>query len=99
MIDLIKKNICFYGWILTKVRHERKTPANINQSASTRHSPVRFAMKSTLSNSVNAKMKTASHQKPLQLTPQKPYTEVMPILLPTQKPSIHTVSASSYFKL
>ncbi len=29
-------------------------------------------MKSTLSNSVNAKMKTASHQKPLQVTPQKP---------------------------
>src|SRR4028118_2076567 len=29
-------------------------------------------MKSTLSNSVNAKMKTASHQRPLQVTPQKP---------------------------
>ncbi|MEG4813760.1 DUF1003 domain-containing protein [Microcoleus sp. K5-D4] len=29
-------------------------------------------MKSTLSNSVNAKMKTPSHQRPLQLTPQKP---------------------------
>lgn len=29
-------------------------------------------MNSTLSNSVNAKMKTASHQKPLQVTPQKP---------------------------
>jgi hypothetical protein len=56
-------------------------------------------MKSTLSNSLSAKMKTASHQRPLQLTPQKPYAEVMPILLQTQKPSIHTVSASSYFKL
>ena len=29
-------------------------------------------MKSTLSNSVNAKMKTASDQRPLQVTPQKP---------------------------
>jgi len=29
-------------------------------------------MKSTLCNSVNAKMKTASHQMPLQVTPQKP---------------------------
>jgi len=29
-------------------------------------------MKSTLSNSVNAKMKTASHQRFLQVTPQKP---------------------------
>jgi hypothetical protein len=56
-------------------------------------------MKSTLSSSVNAKMKTASHQRPLQVTPQKPSAEVMPILLQTQKPSTHTVSASSYFKL
>jgi hypothetical protein len=47
-------------------------------------------MKSTLSKSVNAKMKTASHQRPLQLTPQKPYAEVMPILLQTQKPSFNT---------